>query len=197
MSFGRIADMDLPFADGEISDAANGLSLIRPSEPYLDSYIDACAETWNDIHDTYILHDPALADSWRSTIFDAFEKDYRGLGLPPGWLPSVALWAVRDGAFVGAVNIRIGHSSELIRYGGTYGYFIRTSKRGQGYGRSIARLGLDATRRLKVRPIVVTCQERNAASMAINEHLPYLRKERAITEAEGVVQPIWRYWFTE
>ncbi len=189
--------MVLPFVDGEIADAESGLSLIRPSVEYLDSYVEACAETWDNIHSRYILHDPALADSWRKTIFDTFENQYRGLELPEGWFPVAVLWAVRNDEFVGAVNIRLQMDDALIRYGGTYGYFVRTSARGCGYGTAIAKLGLEATRCLGVNPIVITCQESNTPSMAAGEHLPYLRKERDIVDVDGTVQPVWRYWFTE
>ena len=189
--------MVLPFVDGEIADAESGLSLIRPSVEYLDSYVEACSETWDNIHSRYILHDPALADSWRKTIFDTFENQYRGLELPEGWFPVAVLWAVRHDAFVGAVNIRLQMDDALIRYGGTYGYFVRTSARGCGYGTAIAKLGLEATRCLGVNPIVITCQDSNTPSMAASEHLPYLRKERDIVDVDGTVQPVWRYWFTE
>ena len=188
--------MDLPFADGEIADAETGLALVQPAERYIESYVEACAETWDNIHNTYILHDPALADAWRTTIFRTFENRSRGLELPEGWYPSVMLWAVRDGAFIGAANIRIQQDEGLIRYGGTYGYFIRAGQRGRGFGTAIALLGLEATRRLEVDPIVITCQESNAASMAVSEHLPYLRKERDVVDVDGVVQPVWRYWLT-
>ena len=188
--------MQLPFADGEIKDDTSGLRLVRPAAIYLESYHAACEETWNHIHNRYILHDPAVFESWQHTIFDTFEKRYLGLELPEGYYPSLMLWAIKGERFVGAVNIRLRQDAELISYGGTVGYFITHSLRGIGLGTSIAKLGVKAAQRLGLDPIVITCQESNAASMAVGEHLPYLIKERDVVDVDGIVQPIWRFWMT-
>ena len=190
--------MELPFADGEIRDAASGLALVRPHPRYLESYRQACQETWDHIHNRYILHDPAVFDQWRETIFDIFEKRFQGQALPEGWYPSLMLWAVQGDRFIGATNIRTVQDEELISYGGTLGYFIRTSERGKGYGTALAQLAVEAAQLLGIEPIVITCQESNAASMAVGEHLPYVFKERdAVSVNGGEPEPIWRYWVTD
>ncbi|MBR2521945.1 MAG: hypothetical protein IKE61_02310 [Coriobacteriales bacterium] len=187
--------MQLPFADHEIADERTGMSLVFPREEYLESYLRACEESWGSVHHSYILHDPALFDEWKSTIFERYRKDCEGIDLPEGYLPSLTLWGIVDGRFVGCTNIRLRMNEKMIEYGGTLGGFITVSARGKGYGTAMGLLGLEATRRLGVEPIVTTVMESNKASLAFSEHLPYTRKDRYIAPAEGVVQPVWRYWF--
>lgn len=187
--------MELPFADDEIAHAESGLALVRPHEGLLASYREACEETWNNIHSRYIMHDPALFEVWQHTVFQQFEDRFRGINLPEGYYPSVMLWAHAGDRFVGAVNIRLEQDETLLTYGGTYGYFVRTADRRRGFGKALALMGLEATRRLGVEPIVITLQESNRASCALSEQLPYARVECYDADVDGVVQPVRRYWF--
>ena len=188
--------MELPFRDDEIVHAATGLALTRPHAGLLESYREACVETWDHIHNRYILHDPDRYDEWCHTLFQTFEDRFCGVNLPEGYYPSVMLWAHVGDRFIGAVNIRTSQDEALLHYGGTYGYFVRTSDRRRGYGTALGLMGLEATRRLGVRPIAITLQESNAASCALAEHLPYDRVEFYDADVDGVVQPIRRYWFS-
>ena len=187
--------MQLPFADGEIRHGETGLALVRPNALLLPSYREACEETWDHIHNRYILHDPERFDEWCTTIFQTFEDRFVGKNLPEGYYPSLMLWAQKDDGFVGAVNIRLEQDEALLTYGGTYGYFVRTSMRGFGYGVALGLMGLEATRRMGVSPISITLQESNRASCATAEHLPYERVEYYDADVDGVVQPVRRYWF--
>ncbi len=186
--------MLLPFEDGQIKHEPSGLALVRPNAALLESYREACAETWDNIHNRYILHDPVRYDEWKHTIFGTFEDRARGVNLPDGYYPSVMLWACAGDRFVGAVNIRTSQDEALLTYGGTYGYFVRTSERRKGYGTALALMGLEAAKLLGVEPIAITLQESNRASCALAEHLPYLRLERYEADVDGVWQPVRRYW---
>ena len=187
--------MQLPFEDDEIRHAESGLVLTRPNEALLKSYLEACEETWDHIHNRYILHDPQRFDEWRATIFSTFEDRFNGVNLPEGYYPSVMLWAHRGDTFIGAVNVRTRQDEALLTYGGTYGYFVRTSERGKGYGVALGLMGLEAAQRLGVSPIAITLQESNRASCALAERLPYARVEYYDADVDGVVQPVRRYWF--
>ena len=187
----------LPFEDGEICHGESGLALVRPNAALLESYREACAETWDHIHNRYILHDPQLFETWRHTIFQTFEDRYQGINLPKGYYPSVMLWAEREGTFIGAVNIRLQQDEMLLTYGGTYGYFVRVSQRGRGYGTALGLMGLEAAQRLGVNPIAITLQESNEASCALAEHLPYTRVERYEADVDGTIEPVRRYWLSE
>ena len=187
----------LPFEDGEICHGESGLALVRPNAALLESYREACAETWDHIHNRYILHDPQLFETWRHTIFQTFEDRYQGINLPKGYYPSVMLWAEREGTFIGAVNIRLQQDEMLLTYGGTYGYFVRVSQRGRGYGTALGLMGLEAAQRLGVNPIAITLQESNEASCALAEHLPYTHVERYEADVDGTVEPVRRYWLSE
>ena len=187
----------LPFDDGAIAHEASGLSLVRPNGDLLESYRDACAETWDHIHNRYILHDPARYEEWKDTLFQTFADRARGINLPEGYYPSIMLWAQRDGRFIGAVNIRTEQDEDLLRYGGTYGYFVRTSERCRGFGVALGLMGLEAARRLGVSPIAITLQESNEASCRLAQHLPYSRVEFYEADVDGIVQPVRRYWFDD
>ena len=86
----------------------NTLRLASPEPRYLNSYLEACRESFHAVHNTYILHDPDRFPQWRDRIFQDYENQARGIGLPPGHLPSVTFWALAGERVVGVVNIRLG-----------------------------------------------------------------------------------------
>ena len=116
------------------------MELIPPAPHFLNSYLEACQETWGHVHSTYILHDPSQYARWKDTIFQQFENEKRGIGLPPGYVPSTTFWLICGERFIGSGNIRHFLNASLREYGGQIGDFIRLSERGKGYGSLLLRM---------------------------------------------------------
>ena len=49
---------------------------IKPIEKYLQSYYEACIETWGHVHSNYILHNPKNFSDWKNKINTDRNKNY-------------------------------------------------------------------------------------------------------------------------
>lgn len=174
----------------------NTLRLASPELRYLNSYLEACRESFHAVHNTYILHDPDRFPQWRDRIFQDYENQARGIGLPPGHLPSVTFWALAGERVVGVVNIRLGLNAALADYGGHAGCFIRCGDRGKGYAKRLLPMVIRKAGELGISPVLFTCVESNTASLRVLESLPCVRMERAVTRADGVLCAVRRFWFS-
>lgn len=171
------------------------LKLIRPCAEYLESYLEACRESYGHVHNQYILHDPDRYEEWKNTIFEDFERQERGIDLPPGFVPSVTFWLVDDTKVIGTINLRLKLNAVLLDYGGSLGCFIRVSERRKGYASRALPLALVEARKLAVTPILVTCVESNTGSLRSVLPIPCQRSESVITVADGVRTRVRKFWF--
>ena len=73
-------------------------------------------------------------------------------------------------AFIGRLSLRHELNEFLLKIGGHIGYEIRPSRRKQGYGTEILRLGLEKAKELGLHRVLVTCDEDNIGSKKIIEH---------------------------
>lgn len=173
------------------------LILIRPMTAFLESYRKACEETYGYVHNSYILHDPSKFQDWSKTIFQQYQNEENGIGLPEGYVPSVTLWAVDTDTneYVGTVNIRLALTEQLRDYGGQAGFMIRRSFRGRGYARILLRLLIKEAGKREIDPLLLTCIDSNLASMRTLQHFVAEKIETAETYADGVFCPIHRFYF--
>ncbi|MGN0879145.1 MAG: GNAT family N-acetyltransferase [Oligosphaeraceae bacterium] len=174
---------------------ASRLRLETPSPDLLDDYIQACAETWGHVHNSYILHDPATAHEWRSHLLDDYRRQEQGVGLPDGFVPSRTLWLTRDGRYAGTVNIRLRLSPQLERYGGHVGIVIRLGLRGQGLGTIAFPLAIAEAHRLGIREVLATCEADNTPSRRMLLHAGPTRTERRRADIEGVERDVCHFWY--
>ena len=93
----------------------------------------------------------------------------KGINLPRGIVPASTFWLVDRGVFIGRVSIRHKLNKKLRAFGGHIGYAIRPSKRDKGYGSKILGLALKEARKLKLKKVMVTCDDDNIASQKIIE----------------------------
>jgi predicted acetyltransferase len=91
----------------------------------------------------------------------------RGERLPEGWIPATTYWLIDRNHIIGETNIRHKLTEHLRNVGGQIGYWIRPSRRKQGYGTVILRLALDKAAALGMTDVLITCDETNAASQKI------------------------------
>lgn len=90
--------------------------------------------------------------------------------VPHSWIPASTYWLLDNGEIIGEANVRHELTPQLRIEGGHIGYWIRPSRRGQGYGRKILELVLrKAAEDIGITRFLVTCDETNAASKKIIE----------------------------
>jgi predicted acetyltransferase len=107
-------------------------------------------------------------DSWPAYV-EAVRKGRLDLDLPAGRVPASFLVADVDGAIVGRVSIRHALNDFLMNEGGHIGYCVRPQYRRRGFATEILRQALIVARAEGVDPVLVTCDESNAASATIIE----------------------------
>lgn len=78
-------------------------------------------------------------------------------------------WLIDDDEFIGILSLRRGSNDTFIRISGHIGYQIRPSKRRQGYGKHLLRLGLQKAQELGFTRVLLTCDEDNLASKKVIE----------------------------
>ena len=173
------------------------MKLVKPEKKYLESYYEACQETWGHVHDDYIIHNPEKFDEWKEHIFKDYEKAERGEDLPEGFVPSETFWAVDGNEYIGTVNIRKELSKRLKEYGGHIGIVVRTKCRKSGFGEKIGKMAMAKLYDMGVDTIVLTCEESNIPSRKILEKYQPIKKEEAEVMLNGRKTPILRYYFKQ
>lgn len=93
----------------------------------------------------------------------------RGERLPQRWVPSRTMFAFCGGAIVGRLQLRLVLSDVLLKFGGHIGYVVLRSFRNRGYAQSMLRQGLEVARVSGIDPVLLTCDEGNAASVRVIE----------------------------
>ena len=172
------------------------LELVRPSEQYLVSYLEACRETWGHVHDSYILHDPDKFDEWRGRIFSDFADHEKGVNLPDGHMPSATFWLVEGNEFVGTVNIRLKMNEFLSTFGGRFGIFVRMSRRHSGIATRANPMIIQKTRELGiVGDILIICRENNVPSVRVLMNSSYKSMETATVLKDGIPVRVRRFLF--
>lgn len=89
--------------------------------------------------------------------------------LPPHIVPQSHFWLIDADEFIGILSLRCGPNDAFIRISGHIGYQIRPSKRWQGYGKELLRLGLQKAKELDFTRVLLTCDEDNIASKKVIE----------------------------
>ena len=148
-----------------------------PREDLLDQYLEFCRESWDQVHDNYILSDPAQYGKWRHTLLEKYRREEQGIGLQPGIVPSVTFWILREGRMIGIANYRPKLNAQLENYGGHLGIAIRPSERGKGFGRALCPLLAAKARELGIRQMLLTSEADNPAGIRCSECFPASRHE--------------------
>ena len=86
--------------------------------------------------------------------------------VPEGLVPSSTYLGVRekDNYIVGMIDIRHYLNEYLTQVGGNIEYSVRKTERNKGYAKQMLKLALEKCRDLKMKKVLITCDEDNIAS---------------------------------
>ncbi len=166
------------------------LFLAEPSVTYRDSFIQSVQEFQTEgrqLH--YDLK--SIASDFAAFVQKLHDKKDRSK-LKPGIVPGSDFWLIDTNEFIGGLSLRYELNENLLKMGGHIGYEIRPSKRRQGYGTQILRLGLEKAKQIGLHRVLVTCDEDNIGSKKIIEHNGGIFENAIEIEGDPVMK--LRYW---
>jgi predicted acetyltransferase len=162
--------------------------LTRPSILYKASYLAALKE----------FHAEGRNLQWDyRQVADNFDLFVQGLlkrrDYPaPRKVRETVFWLMDEVEFVGRLSLRHSLTDALRQYGGHIGYEIRPSRRRQGCGKAILRLGLSEAKAVGLRRVLITCDDTNIASAKIIEANGGKLENIVLLAGHNV--PTRRYW---
>ena len=139
--------------------------LVKPNLSYADEIIKYKEES---LKESPLINGSAGLDSF-SSIKDWLEELKRRSSedtVPEGLVPSSTYLGIRerDNYIVGMIDIRHYLNEYLTQVGGNIGYSVRKTERNKGYAKQMLKLALEKCKDLKIKKVLITCDEDNIAS---------------------------------
>ena len=139
--------------------------LVKPNLSYADEIIKYKEES---LAESPIINGSAGLDRFSSIEVWLEELKKRSCEdtVPKGLVPSSTYLAVRekDNYIVGMIDIRHYLNEYLTQAGGHIGYGVRKTERNKGYAKQMLKLALEKCKELKIKKVLITCDEDNIAS---------------------------------
>ena len=139
--------------------------LVKPNLSYGDEIIKYKEETLFEkaiINSSISLEKFSSVEDWLEELKMKSSEDT----VPKGLVPSTTYLAIReiDNYIVGMADIRHYLNEFLTQVCGNIGYDVRKSERNKGYAKQILKLALEKCKDLKMKKVLITCDEDNIAS---------------------------------
>ena len=139
--------------------------LVKPDLSYADEIIKYKEES---LAESPIINGSAGLDRFSSIEiwFEELKKRSCEDTVPKGLVPSSTYLGVRekDNYIVGMIDIRHYLNEYLTQVGGNIGYSVRKTERNKGYAKQMFKLALEKCKGLKIKKVLITCDEDNIAS---------------------------------
>ena len=139
--------------------------LVKPDLSYADEIIKYKEES---LAESPIINGSAGLDRFSSIEiwFEELKKRSCEDTVPKGLVPSSTYLGVRekDNYIVGMIDIRHYLNEYLTQIGGNIGYGVRKTERNKGYAKQMLKLALEKCKDLKIKKVLITCDEDNIAS---------------------------------
>ena len=154
--------------------------LVKPDLSYADEIIKYKEES---LAESPIINGSAGLDRFSSIEiwFEELKKRSCEDTVPEGLVPSSTYLGVRekDNYIVGMIDIRHYLNEYLTQVGGHIGYGVRKTERNKGYAKQMLKLALEKCKELKIKKVLITCDEDNIASekviLSVNAKLEDIR----------------------
>ena len=139
--------------------------LVKPDLSYADEIIKYKEES---LAESPIINGSAGLDRFSSIEDWLQELKKRSCEdtVPKGLVPSSTYLGLRekDNYIVGMIDIRHYLNEYLTEAGGHIGYGVRKTERNKGYAKQMLKLALEKCKELKIKRVLITCDEDNIAS---------------------------------
>ena len=139
--------------------------LVKPNLSYADEIIKYKEESLKEsslINGSAGLNRFSSIEDW----LEELKKRSSEATVPEGLVPSSTYLGVRekDNYIVGMIDIRHYLNEYLTQVGGNIGYSVRKTERNKGYAKQMLKLALEKCKDLKMKKVLITCDEDNIAS---------------------------------
>ena len=139
--------------------------LIKPDLSYADEIIKYKEESLKEnplINGSAGLNRFSSIEDWLEELKKRSSEDTG----PEGLVPSSTYLGIRekDNYIVGMIDIRHYLNEYLTQVGGNIGYSVRKTERNKGYAKQMLKLALEKCKELKIKKVLITCDEDNIAS---------------------------------
>ena len=139
--------------------------LVKPDLSYADEIIKYQEESLKEnpiINGSAGLDRLSSIEDWLEELNKRSCEDT----VPKGLVPSSTYLGVRekDNYIVGMIDIRHYLNEYLTQVGGHIGYGVRKTERNKGYAKQMLKLALEKCKELKIKKVLITCDEDNIAS---------------------------------
>ena len=139
--------------------------LVKPNLSYADEITKYKEESLKEsllINGSAGLNRFSSIEDW----LEELKKRSSEATVPEGLVPSSTYLGVRekDNYIVGMIDIRHYLNEYLTQVGGNIGYSVRKTERNKGYAKQMLKLALGKCRDLKMKKVLITCDEDNIAS---------------------------------
>ena len=154
--------------------------LVKPDLSYADEIIKYKEESLAEspiINGSAGLDRLSSIEDWLEELKKRSSEDT----VPEGLVPSSTYLGVRekDNYIVGMIDIRHYLNEYLTQVGGHIGYGVRKTERNKGYAKQMLKLALEKCKELKIKKVLITCDEDNIASekviLSVNAKLEDIR----------------------
>jgi len=139
--------------------------LVKPDLSYTDEIIKYKEES---LKESPLINGSAGLDRFSSIEiwFEELKKRSCEDTVPEGLVPSSTYLGIRekDNYIVGMIDIRHYLNEYLTQVGGHIGYGVRKTERNKGYAKQMLKLALKKCKELKIKKVLITCDEDNIAS---------------------------------
>ena len=142
--------------------------LVKPNLSYADEITKYKEESLKEsllINGSAGLNRFSSIEDW----LEELKKRSSEATVPEGLVPSSTYLGVRekDNYIVGMIDIRHYLNEYLTQIGGNIGYSVRKTERNKGYAKQMLKLALEKCKELKIKKILITCDEDNIASKKV------------------------------
>lgn len=170
--------------------ASTMITLVEPSERYLQSYMEAYEEYIANGVQTY-----AFDDAGAYNIFEKYDIYRHERDLAPNRVGSDFYWLVDEAKdyFIGEISIRHRLTDALERYGGHIGYGVRFSEWKKGYGTLMLQLALAKAKALGISTALITCDDDNLGSAKVMENNGFVLRDKVVNIVDGRTVTTRRY----
>ena len=139
--------------------------LVKPDLSYVDEIIKYKEESLKEnplINGSAGLNRFSSIEDW----LEELKKRSTQETVPKELVPSSTYLGVRekDNYIVGMIDIRHYLNEYLTQVGGNIGYSVRKSETNKGYAKQMFKLALEKCKDLKIKKVLITCDEDNIAS---------------------------------